>query len=77
VPRAIVEGIGHRLAAWAERRRTMDELSALTDRDLADIGLTRGDIFRVVAGDEVTSDRHLGYKSPALRPLASGRPAAI
>lgn len=39
VVRAIVE--------YPARRRVMDELSMLTDRELADIGLTRGDIGRV------------------------------
>ena len=33
--------------AWPERRRTYDSLRALTDRELADIGMTRGDISRV------------------------------
>lgn len=33
-----------RLSAWRERARTYAELSALDDRSLSDIGLTRGDI---------------------------------
>ncbi|MDB5369875.1 MAG: hypothetical protein JWP20_1433 [Roseomonas sp.] len=32
---------------YPRRRRVMDELSMLTDRELADIGLNRGDIGRV------------------------------
>ncbi len=32
---------------WPERRSTYENLRALSDRELADIGLTRGDIARV------------------------------
>lgn len=39
-----------RLAKRARVRRASAELRALTDRELADIGLTRGDIANVVAG---------------------------
>jgi len=35
------------LAARAERRRVSAELSRMSDRDLADIGISRGDIPRV------------------------------
>ncbi len=35
------------IAAYPQRRRAMDELSMLTDRELADIGLNRSDISRV------------------------------
>lgn len=52
--RRLAQGIGHAFAAigqalvtWPERRRTYEELRALTDRELADIGMTRGDIARV------------------------------
>ncbi|MBP0445561.1 DUF1127 domain-containing protein [Roseomonas sp. SSH11] len=37
-------------AAWIQRRRAEAELTALTDRELADIGLTRGDIPFVLQG---------------------------
>jgi uncharacterized protein YjiS (DUF1127 family) len=37
------------VAEYPRRRRVMDELSMLTDRELADIGLVRGDISRVFA----------------------------
>jgi uncharacterized protein YjiS (DUF1127 family) len=37
------------LSEWA-RRRAAAELNALTDRELADIGLTRGDIANLLAG---------------------------
>lgn len=35
------------IAAWNDARVTRNELSRLTDRELDDIGLTRGDIERV------------------------------
>jgi len=38
------------LKALRNYHRTMDELSQLSDRDLADIGLTRSDIESVAAG---------------------------
>lgn len=47
-PATGVAGLLHGLRAWLEEHRrfreTMCELSALTDRELDDIGLTRGDI---------------------------------
>ena len=35
------------LASLPQRRAVMDELSTLTDRELADIGLNRGELGRV------------------------------
>ncbi len=35
------------LSAWNDARATRKALSALTDRELEDIGLSRGDISRV------------------------------
>ena len=32
------------VSEWSRRRRTMSELHSLTDRELHDIGLTRGEI---------------------------------
>lgn len=50
----LASGIGAAFAAiatavvtWPERRRTYESLRALSDRDLADIGIARGDIARV------------------------------
>lgn len=37
-----------RLVAWAERRETRRALHALSNRELDDIGLTRGDIDSLV-----------------------------
>ncbi|NGM21111.1 DUF1127 domain-containing protein [Roseomonas stagni] len=52
--RKFFSAIGHGIAyaaeavrAWPERRRTYENLRSLSDRELADIGLTRGDIARV------------------------------
>ena len=38
------------LRRWRERRAAEDELNSLSDRSLADIGLTREDIPRIVRG---------------------------
>jgi uncharacterized protein YjiS (DUF1127 family) len=44
-------GLLGRLVAWLDEqrryRRTVNELSQLTDRELADVGLTRGEIDTV------------------------------
>ena len=40
----------HALSERARRRRAVAELHALTDRELADVGLTRGDIGNAVNG---------------------------
>ena len=38
------------IQAFRDYRRNVDELSRLSDRELADIGLDRSDISRVAAG---------------------------
>ena len=47
-------GIGSKLiaafTAWNDARVTRNALARLTDRELDDIGLTRGDIERVAQG---------------------------
>jgi uncharacterized protein YjiS (DUF1127 family) len=40
----------HLIQAFRDYRRNLDELSQLSDRELADIGLDRSDIPRVAAG---------------------------
>ena len=40
-------GVVARLRAWLERRSVAAELNALSDRELADIGLSRADLGRV------------------------------
>ena len=36
------------LATWREHRKVVKELNALTDKELKDIGINRGDIDRLV-----------------------------
>jgi len=36
------------LATWREHRNVVKELNALTDKELKDIGINRGDIDRLV-----------------------------
>lgn len=50
--------------AWPERHRTYESLRALTDRELADIGMTRGDIARVFEP---------GFTTPVAKPANSNR----
>jgi uncharacterized protein YjiS (DUF1127 family) len=40
---------------WQRYNRTADELSRLTDRDLADLGLTRSDIPRIARQESLKS----------------------
>jgi uncharacterized protein YjiS (DUF1127 family) len=40
----VLENVAANLTAWSQSRATKKELSKLTSRELADIGLTRGDI---------------------------------
>ena len=39
--------IADTLTHWADARETRNQLNRLTDRELDDIGLTRGDIERI------------------------------
>ena len=43
--------VAQALSEWSRRRRAAAELKALTDRELADMGLTRGDIGNIVRGE--------------------------
>ncbi len=40
------------LATWREHRKVIKELNQLSDRELHDIGINRGDIDRLVWLDE-------------------------
>ncbi len=64
------------LAAWSERRTAYRELSALDNRMLSDIGITRADIPAVVAG--MTASGHIDSGDPleAVRRWARSRAAA-
>ena len=57
-------------AAWMQRRRAEAELMALTDRELADIGLTRADVPYVLRGEIERTE------APAPRGAAAPVPAA-
>lgn len=48
--RDLVKGATRKLAAHFEYRRNYDLLTAMTDRELDDIGITRGDIPAVARG---------------------------
>ena len=43
----LLRGFTAWVAAWREHRAVIDQLSAMSDRDLADIGLTRAQIHQV------------------------------
>ena len=48
--RLLAEVFG-RIAAWNDARVTRKSLSALTDRELEDLGLVRGDIDDIARGN--------------------------
>ena len=50
---ALISSAAGAIAAWNDARATRNVLSGLTDRELADIGLCRGDIDTVAAGKSV------------------------
>lgn len=54
--------------SWPERRRTYENLRSLTDRELADIGLTRGEISRVFEPD---------FRLPAPKAASPARAATV
>jgi uncharacterized protein YjiS (DUF1127 family) len=41
------ETLKTRYAKWQRYNRTVSELEALSNRELADLGIARGDIYRV------------------------------
>lgn len=47
--------IGQAVRNWQERHRTRQELGRLSDRELADIGLTRDTIHAAARGEIVRS----------------------
>jgi uncharacterized protein YjiS (DUF1127 family) len=49
-PARILDGWADRLAAYLERRHAIKKLSQLDDRELRDIGLSRGRIQSAVQG---------------------------
>lgn len=47
--------ISEKLQAWRKYREAVRELSALTDRELSDIGIRRGDIEYIVRRSVATA----------------------
>lgn len=52
----MIKSIAARLAAWNARRETIRELSMLSNRELADLGIGRGDIPFVADGSLYAAD---------------------
>lgn len=48
---ARIASLGNAIIAWNDVRTTERALNSLTDRELADIGLVRGDIANVAKSD--------------------------
>jgi uncharacterized protein YjiS (DUF1127 family) len=63
--------VGTSLLEFPERRATFERLRMLSDRELADIGLTRSDLGRVFDPDFQVPARPANTNA---RPLPSGRP---
>jgi uncharacterized protein YjiS (DUF1127 family) len=63
----VLSAIGSALLTFPARRSTYESLRQLSDRELADIGLTRGDITRVFDPD---------FRMPARPANANQAPAA-
>lgn len=61
------------VADYPARRRAYDELTSLSDRELADIGLTRADIPRVLRGEAVARGE---APVEVMAPAMTARPAA-
>jgi len=58
--------IGSVLVAWPQRRATYESLRMLSDRELSDIGLSRGDIARVFEPDFRMPAKAANRNAPAL-----------
>lgn len=75
----LVEGLaalGRAIAEYPARRRAYEELRAMTDRELADIGLTRAEIGRVFDPDFRAPTTATARGAPAFRNVAGGGRAA-
>ena len=62
--RAIV-AVGQAVFSWPQRRATYQRLHDLSDRELSDIGLTRGEISRVFDPDFRIPTRPANANAPA------------
>ncbi len=52
----MIKSIKTRLAAWHQQRETIRELSMLSNRELADLGIGRGDIPFVADGSLLAAE---------------------
>ena len=71
-PRSLAQRIGSfvfGLLAVSRRRAVLDELSSLSDRELADIGLNRGELSRVFDPQFVKGRER--KPAPGVRPIVA------
>ena len=61
------------IANWRRERETVRELSRLSDRELADLGIARVDIKAVAGGAPLTAREHMLTLEPALSLRGSER----
>jgi uncharacterized protein YjiS (DUF1127 family) len=66
--------VTQRISDAVARRRALDELEAMSDRELADIGLTRSDL-NLRRLEEIGSDETLERNQPWARPARPSKPA--
>jgi len=66
---ALAKYVGRKLALWAHRRDAYRRLTALDDRMLADIGLSRAEIPAVVKAMGQTSGATSGFEAEVILPL--------
>lgn len=73
--RGAIAGLFRAVAEYPRRRRVFDELSMLSDRELADIGLNRADIPHVFE-DDLASKRGPQPANDRVAPVTGLRQAA-
>lgn len=69
--RKTVTGVFRAVVEYPRRRRVYDELTMLTDRELADIGLSRGDIPRIFEEEFVSREKTAANAPTTARPAAA------
>ena len=63
----MIKNLSIRLAAWRREREIIRELSILTNRELADLGIGRGDFAMIAAGHRAETDEVAATRAePAL-----------